>query len=63
MTKIKSLTIGELREAILDNMISGDEILKKARGMTSEVIAALAKLMGESRSNVRFTQIAYRGYM
>ena len=27
-------------------MISGDEILKKARGMTSEVIAALAKLMG-----------------
>lgn len=44
--KIKSLTIGELREAILDNMISGDEILKKARGMTSEVIAALAKLMG-----------------
>lgn len=44
--KIKSLTIGELRESILDNMISGDEILKKARGMTSEVIAALAKLMG-----------------
>ena len=36
----------KLREAILDNMISGDEILKKARGMTSEVIAALAKLMG-----------------
>lgn len=44
--KIKSLTIGELREVVLDNKISGDEILKKASGMTSEVIAALAKLMG-----------------
>lgn len=43
--KIKSLTIGELREVILDNRISGDEILQKATGMTSEVIAALAKLM------------------
>lgn len=44
--KIKELTIGELREKILDNMISGDEILELGRGMTSEVIAALAKLMG-----------------
>ena len=43
--KIKSLTIGELREVILDNRITGDEILQKATGMTSEVIAALAKLM------------------
>lgn len=44
--KIKNLTIGELREKILDNMISGDEILQLAGGMCSEVIAALAKLMG-----------------
>lgn len=44
--KIRSLTIGELREKILDNMISGDDILKMASGMTSEVIAAIAKLMG-----------------
>lgn len=44
--KIKNLTIGELREKILDNMISGDEILQLAGGMSSEVIAALAKLMG-----------------
>lgn len=43
--KIKSLTIGELREVILHNRITGDEILQKATGMTSEVIAALAKLM------------------
>lgn len=43
--KIKSLTIGELREVILDNRITGDEILQKATGMTSEVISALAKLM------------------
>lgn len=44
--KIKKLTIGELREKVLDNMITGNEILALARGMSSEVIAALAKLMG-----------------
>lgn len=44
--KIKNWTIGELREAILDNRLSGDEILNMASGMSSEVIAALAKLMG-----------------
>ncbi len=44
--KIKALTIGELREKILDNCISGKEILKMAEGMSSEVIACLAKLMG-----------------
>lgn len=43
---IRSLTIGELREKILDNRIDGNDILKLASGMTSEVIAALAKLMG-----------------
>lgn len=44
--KIKRLTIGELRERILDNKLPGSEILALARGMSSEVIAALAKLMG-----------------
>lgn len=44
--KIKGKTIGELRETILDNLITGDRILTLARGMSSEVIAALAKLMG-----------------
>lgn len=44
--KIKALTIGELREKILDNQLSGDEILKTSSGMSSEVIACLAKLMG-----------------
>ena len=39
--KIKKLTTGELREKVLDNMIAGDEILALARGMSSEVIAAL----------------------
>lgn len=43
---IKNLTIGQLREKILDNRLSGDQILTMARGMSSEVIAALAKLMG-----------------
>lgn len=44
--KIKRLTVGELRERILDNKLPGSEILALARGMSSEVIAALAKLMG-----------------
>lgn len=44
--KIKRLTIGELRKRILDNKLPGSEILALARGMSSEVIAALAKLMG-----------------
>lgn len=44
--KIKKLTIGELREKILDNKITGNEILKLSSGMSSEVIASLAKLMG-----------------
>ena len=43
--KIRNMTIGDLREKILDNRLNGDDILKIASGMTSEVIAALAKLM------------------
>ncbi|MGN0526992.1 MAG: ethanolamine ammonia-lyase subunit EutB [Acutalibacteraceae bacterium] len=44
--KIKGLRIGELREKILDNTKTSEDILKIASGMTSEVIASLAKLMG-----------------
>lgn len=44
--QIKKRTIGELREKILDSKITGDEILKLSSGMSSEVIASLAKLMG-----------------
>lgn len=44
--KIKKFTIGELREKILDNKITGKEILKLSSAMSSEVIASLAKLMG-----------------
>ena len=41
--EFKGYTIGELREYILSH--SGDEILRLGRGMTSEAIAAVAKLM------------------
>lgn len=44
--KIRRIPIGDLRERILDNRLSGTQILQMARGMSSEVIAALAKLMG-----------------
>lgn len=44
--EIKGKTIQEMREWILDNNTSGDEILRAGRAMTSETIAAVSKLMG-----------------
>ena len=43
--KVKGWTISDLREWILANP-NGDEILSVAKGLSSEVIAATAKLMG-----------------
>lgn len=43
---VKSRTIGELREWLLDEKTSGEDMLKCARGLTSECIAAAAKIMG-----------------
>lgn len=43
--KLKNLTIGELREWLLDDRTSGEDMLKAGSGMTSEVIAAVCKLM------------------
>lgn len=42
---IKDKTIGELREWLLSTVVSGNEMLTAGRGMTSEVIAAVSKLM------------------
>ena len=44
--KIKDLTMGRLREWILSDEVSGDDVLRAAGGMTSEVIAGVSKLMG-----------------
>ncbi|CAM3598469.1 ethanolamine ammonia-lyase subunit EutB [Parendozoicomonas haliclonae] len=43
--EIKNWSIAELREWILDYFTTGEMILRKSRGLTSEVIAAVAKLM------------------
>jgi len=43
--KIKNQTIGELREYILDHKTTGEGLLNISRGLTSEMIAAVAKLM------------------
>lgn len=43
--KIKGLTVGELREYILDHGTTGEHLLNISRGLTSEMIAAVAKLM------------------
>ena len=45
-TRWKNITIADLREWGLDNARTGAELLEVGRGLSSEVIAALAKLMG-----------------
>lgn len=44
-SEIKNKTIGDLREWILSNETSREEIRRASRGLTSEVIAGVAKLM------------------
>ncbi len=44
--EIKDWTIAQLREWLLDDQTTGEEMLAEGRGMTSEVIAAVCKLMG-----------------
>ena len=44
--EIKDWTIAQVREWLLDDGTSGEEMLAAGRGMTSEVIAAVCKLMG-----------------
>lgn len=45
-TRWKNTTIADLREWVLNNARTGAELLEVGRGLSSEVIAALAKLMG-----------------
>lgn len=42
---IKNLTVAEFREWLLDGCTSGDDILRVSRGLTSEMVAAVTKLM------------------
>ena len=43
--KIKGMTVGQFREWILDEATTTDAIRKESRGLTSEMVAAVAKLM------------------
>lgn len=43
--EIKHLTVSEFREWILDENTTGDDIRRISRGITSEMVAAVAKLM------------------
>ena len=43
--KIRSWTVAEFREWLLAETITGDDIRKASRGLTSEMVAAVAKLM------------------
>ena len=43
--EIKNWTVSELREWILDSHTSGDDIKRISKGLTSEMVAAVAKLM------------------
>ncbi|MSP60429.1 MAG: ethanolamine ammonia-lyase subunit EutB [Myxococcales bacterium] len=42
---VKGWTVSELREHVLDERVSGADLLRLGRGLTSEMIAACAKLM------------------
>ena len=43
--EIKNWTVSELREWILDSHTTGDDIKRISKGLTSEMVAAVAKLM------------------
>ena len=43
--KIKGMSVGQFREWILDENTTTDHIRKASRGLTSEMVAAVAKLM------------------
>ena len=43
--KIQNWTVAELREWLLSETTTGDDIRKLSRGLTSEMVAAVAKLM------------------
>ena len=43
---IKGKTIQEMREWILDDTTDSDKIMRASRGLTSEAIAAISKIMG-----------------
>ena len=45
-SRIKSMTIGDFRELILDHKTSSDDLVRISRGITGEVAAAVAKIMG-----------------
>ena len=44
--RIKGWTVAELREWILSENTTGDDIRKVSRGLTAEMVAAVCKLMG-----------------
>src|SRR5579883_1755726 len=43
--QVKSWTVSELRERVLDESMTGPDLLRLGRGLTSEMVAACAKLM------------------
>lgn len=43
--QVRGLTVGELRERVLDGATTGRDLLRWGKGLTSEAVAALAKLM------------------
>ncbi|MGL4738854.1 MAG: ethanolamine ammonia-lyase subunit EutB [Cellulosilyticaceae bacterium] len=59
--EIKNWTVAELREWILDEKVTGADIRRISRGLTSEMVAAVAKLMSNmdlvyGASKIRITK-------
>ena len=45
MAEVKNLTVAEFREWLLDDNTTGADIRRVSRGITSEIVAAVAKIM------------------
>src|SRR5262249_27102380 len=45
LDSVKGWTVAQLREHVLDASVSGPDLLRLSRGLSSEMIAACAKLM------------------
>lgn len=61
--EIRGWTVGQLREWLLDNKTTGDEIRRISNGLTSEMVAAVAKIMSNldlilGASKIRITSHA-----
>ncbi|MHB9093473.1 MAG: ethanolamine ammonia-lyase subunit EutB [Eubacteriales bacterium] len=60
--KYKNMTVGALRETILDHETTGNDLANISRGLTSEIIAAVTKLMSTLDLIVAAQKMRYQAH-